>query len=73
MFKNVLKVVMIIMIVTGIALSVSNFLPRLEAGSHAAFGTTTQIPGGSPDWWTWLYDDYFCISPPSNCCIVFPI
>jgi len=79
MSKKVLKVVMIIMIVAGIAFSVSNFLPRLEAGG--IFGTTTNI--SSPDA-LWHYygiygiegladrhmeGDLYCCDQSSDCVI----
>jgi hypothetical protein len=65
-----------ILIVGGIAMSLLNFSTKAYAGPDAIYGTTTYIDSMLLESWLqwagrWLYDHYYCMEQPSNCCIVF--
>lgn len=80
MAPKILKALMIVLVLSGIAISVPNFLPKVEASS--IWGTTTEIDSPEELWHYYqkygiaglasrhIEDDYYCVDDPSNCVIV---
>ncbi|MBN1274242.1 MAG: hypothetical protein JXB26_18420 [Candidatus Aminicenantes bacterium] len=73
MKKQIFSILLMVLIVSGIVLSVLNFCTKAYAGG--GFGTNTRVTSillqsiytnqGKN-----LYGDHYCIDNPSDCCIV---
>lgn len=73
--KNKLSLAFLVLFTLfALAFSVSNFVaPARASGAPPIYGTVTYCPecwGHPLNQYFHLYDDYFCLYDPSNCCVV---
>lgn len=57
--KTAVKVLMIMLIIFGIAVTVANLIPPVHASQCVEYGTIVEMPVG------WI-----CVGTPRDCCIV---
>jgi hypothetical protein len=71
MLQKGLKCLCIVFVCVGILLSIMNFIPNAHATVN--WGTITDLGYENPDSHLWLYDTFYCLYSPSNCCIVMEV